>query len=144
MLLTRSKALQQTVQHLLETNARGVTRLDVLEGPTGRRRWTDEKKALIVAESFSPGARVGDVARRHGLTPQHLTSWRRLAREGKIILPAEEMAGFAAIVVDDEGADAPAASVPIEIETDGVTVRVSADIDADRLADIITALRAAR
>lgn len=141
--------MQQAVQHLLETNDRGgrnytFDRLDVLEGPTGRRRWTDERKALIVAESFAPGARVGDVARRHGMTPQHLTAWRRLAREGKIILPVDEMVGFAPIVVDDESADAPAASIPIEIETDGVTVRVSADIDADRLADIIAALRAAR
>ncbi len=141
--------MQQTVQHLLETNDRGVTRLDVLEGPTGRPSWTAEKKASIVAESFVPGARVGDVARRHGLTPQHLTSWRRLAREGKIVLPAEEMVGFAPIVVEDEREDAPEtpssqASVPIEIEMDGLMVRVPADIATDRLAEIIAALRAAR
>jgi transposase len=55
-----------------------------------------------VAESFAPGARVGDVARRHGLTPQHLTSWRRLTRKGRIVLPAEEMVGFAPIFVEDE------------------------------------------
>lgn len=137
------------MQHLLETNDRGLTRLDVLEGPTGRRSWTPEKKASIVAESFAPGARVGDVARRHGLTPQHLTSWRRLAREGKIVLPAEEMVGFAPIVVDDERGDPTElppsqVPVPIEIEMDGLMVRVPADTATDRLAEIVAALRATR
>jgi len=154
LFLMRNKVLQQTVQHLLETSDRAgrkytFDRLDVLEGPTGRRRWTAQKKASIVAESCAPGARVGDVGRRHGLTPQHLTSWRRLAREGKIVLPAEEMVGFAPIVVEDARADASEtpssqASVPIEIETEGFIVRVPADVAAGRLAEIVGALRAAQ
>ncbi|MDB5661563.1 MAG: transposase, partial [Cypionkella sp.] len=40
---------------------RGVSRIEVLDGPTGRRRWPDEVKARIVAESLVPGARVCDV-----------------------------------------------------------------------------------
>lgn len=55
--------------------------MEVLSGPTGRRRWPDEVKARIVAESFLPGARVGDVV------PSQLTTWRRLAREGRLALP---------------------------------------------------------
>jgi len=96
------------VQHYLETNEPGLSRLEVLEGPTGRRRWSVETKAAIVAESFEPGERVADVARRHGLTPQHLTSWRRLAREGKLVLPADDAAmRFASVLVEEDapGAD---------------------------------------
>lgn len=95
------------VQHYLETNEPGVARLEVLEGPTGRRRWSVEAKAAIVAESFLPGVRVADVARRHGLTPQHLTSWRRLAREGKLVLPADETAmAFAPVLIEDDASGA--------------------------------------
>lgn len=43
-------------------------RLDVIEGPSGRRRRCDEDKARIVADSLTAGARVADVARRHGVT----------------------------------------------------------------------------
>ena len=39
----------------METNEPDVSRLEGLEGPTGRRRWSVEAKAAIVAESFLPG-----------------------------------------------------------------------------------------
>ena len=51
-----------------------------------RRRWSDEVKARIVAESFAPGAIVSEVARRHGLTPQHLSTWRKAVRAGVLSL----------------------------------------------------------
>ncbi len=51
-----------------------------------RRRWSDEVKERIVAESFVPGAIVSDVARRHGLSPQHLSAWRKAVRDGLLKL----------------------------------------------------------
>lgn len=57
----------------------------------GRRRWPDEAKARIVAETLRPGATVDEVARRHGLNSDHLPSWRTLARRGKLIV--SEVAG---------------------------------------------------
>lgn len=39
-----------------------VPRIEVLDGPTGCRRWPDDVKAWIVAKSFQPGARACDVA----------------------------------------------------------------------------------
>ena len=64
-------------------------RVEVLDGPSGRRRWPDELKGRIVAESFAPGARVCDVARRYRVTGQQLTTWRRAAREGLLALPGD-------------------------------------------------------
>ena len=54
-----------------------------------RRRWSDEIKERIVAESFAPGAVVSEIARRHGLSLQHLSAWRRAARAGLLRLPAD-------------------------------------------------------
>jgi transposase len=140
--------LQQMVQPFFDRNDPEPRRLEVLEGPTGRRTWSDEAKAAIVAESFQPGARVCDVARKHNLAPQHLTAWRRLAREGKIALPAdgEERVGFAALVIEDEVPDGsklgkPSMAMTIEVETAGVVVRAPSEIDPLRLAGIVAALR---
>ncbi|MGV8853938.1 MAG: transposase [Devosia sp.] len=47
----------------------------------GRRRrnrqWPDVEKARIVSETLRPGAIVGEVAQRHGLKANHVSSWRR-------------------------------------------------------------------
>lgn len=124
------------VQHYLETNEPGMARLEVLEGPTGRRRWSVEAKSAIVGESFMPGVRVADVARRHGLTPQHLTSWRRLAREGKLVLPADEG------LPETTGPSVPdAAAGLIEVETSDLVLRVPTNTLPRRLAELVSALR---
>lgn len=54
------------------------------------RDWQDEVKAQIVSESLWPGALVNEVAERHGLKPNHLSTWRTMARQGKLVLPAPE------------------------------------------------------
>jgi Transposase/IS66 Orf2 like protein len=47
-------------------------------GPAvGRRRWSEEERRRIVAESFEPGASVSVVARRHDLNTNLLFTWRR-------------------------------------------------------------------
>jgi transposase len=137
--------LQQRAQLLLASRRRSVERLEVVSGPTGRRSWPDEVKARIVAESFTPGARVVDVARQHGVTPQQVTTWRRLARRGRLALPAESPLDFAALVLDEPAAPPPAkAPAPIEIEAGGVVVRLAGDSPAVRVAEIAAALRAIR
>ena len=52
---------------------------EILTGPERRRRWSAEEKARIVAETRMPGARVADVARRHGVSRGLLYTWRREA-----------------------------------------------------------------
>ncbi len=44
-------------------------RFEVVDRPRGNRRWPNDVKARIVAESFQPGVRVVDVARRYQIIP---------------------------------------------------------------------------
>jgi len=59
------KRLLQNEHHLLGEVRGVIDRLEVIEGPTGRRSWPDDVKARIVLESFEAGARVNEVARRN-------------------------------------------------------------------------------
>jgi transposase len=125
----------------LASDAPRVERLEVISGPTGRRRWPDEVKARIVAETLESGVRVNDVARRHGVQPQQVTSWRRLARQGKLAIPADDEVDFATLMVEaPEAAIERAATV--EIEAEGVVIRLQADTPAERIGAIVRALRA--
>jgi transposase-like protein len=51
-------------------------------GVRRRRSWSDAAKVRIVAESFASGAVVSHVARRYGISPQQLSTWRKAARTG--------------------------------------------------------------
>ncbi len=139
--------LHQTEQTLLPEPKRCIERLEVLEGPTGRRKWPDHVKSRLVAESFLPGVQVCDVARRHNLAPQHLSRWRRLARDGKLALREEEAPQFAALVVENEKSSASLAApvcTSVEIEISGVIVRLPGESSAGRIAEIAAALRLTR
>jgi transposase len=134
--------LQQRAQLLLASRRKSVERLEVMAGPTGRRSWPDAVKARIVAESFAAGVRVVDVARRHGVAPQQVTTWRRQARRGTLALPAESPIDFAALVLDEPPPPSAKVPAPIEIEAGGVIVRLAGDCPAARVAEIAIALRA--
>ena len=135
--------MQKTLQTFLQSNDERVSRLEVLEGPTGRRKWPDEVKARIVAETLVPGSRVCKVADRHGVAPQYLTTWRRLAREGRLTLPGDGSASFVPLVVGDAPARRPAAPTlaSIEMEVAGVLVRLPADVSSRRIGEIAAVLR---
>jgi transposase len=64
----------------LEPEGLEVRRLEVITGTGRRRRFSSEDKARIVEETLAPGAVVSAVARRYGLTPQQVFTWRRQAR----------------------------------------------------------------
>ena len=119
----------------------------------GQRRWPDEVKARIVAETLEPGATVNEVARRYGLRANHLSEWRGRARRGKLVLPTVPeddslcfapvvLSGLRAPVSQDNLPIKPVSSKPIEIISAAVTIRLDADIGTDRLVEIVRALGA--
>ena len=65
---------------------------EVLRGPDRRRRRTPAEKLAIIAETMEPGMSVSHVARRHGIAPNQLFVWRRLANEGALTATAAEEA----------------------------------------------------
>jgi transposase len=120
-------------------------RIDIRTGVGRRRRWSEEDKGRIVAESYAPGAVVSEVARRHDLMPQHLFAWRRAAREGRLVLRAEEGASFVPVVVERPEAARPGepGGAAVTIEIGGAVVRAEAGVDAAWLAQVLRAVRAA-
>ena len=130
----------------MERTAEFFSPVEVIGGAKGRRRWPEELKARIVAETLEPGASVASVARRYDLRPSHVSDWRRRARDGRLVLPAAEAAvAFAPLVVRAEGNGAPKASgESLEVVLGRVTVRLDAGTPACRLAEIVCALNAPR
>lgn len=116
----------------------------------GRRRWPDDLKAQIVAETLKPGVAVRDVADRYGLRANRISEWRRLAKDGKLVLPAvPEPPGFAPLMLCDEepsssSSERPPAPVAssIEIMVDKVSIRLDAGTSAARIAEIVRAVGA--
>lgn len=115
-------------------------RLDVVASPRGKRSWTPEARARIIAESLEPGVNVSEVARRHGLYPQQLYTWRRGMQER-----AEAMRFVPAMV---EHGDAPrcettlAVGGEIVIETARLAIRIPAGVSADHIERVLLAVQA--
>lgn len=130
----------------METTREFLRRLGVDISEGGQRRWPDEVKARIVAETLLPGATVNDVARKYDLRPNHLSAWRRMARNGDLVLPAPDAeAEFAPLVLFDVAPmqpikDMEAATAAIEIMAGAVVVRLDGTTPAPRIAEIVRAL----
>jgi transposase len=112
-----------------------------------RRRWSDEDKGRIVAEAVIPGAVIADVARRHDITPQHLSNWIRAAKDGCFALPAEEVSAFVPVVSVALAETNKAAQEPrpgyIEIVIGAVQVRVPGGANTCDVEAILRAVRRA-
>ena len=127
-------------------------RLEVFTGAGRRRTWPADEKAAIVAESYAPGKTVCGVARRHGLTPAQLFTWRRLARRAR--RPKAPALFVPAVVEPSPGPPLPPASqlrrarrpgpvMEIEVEMDGLVVRIGSGASPEAIAAVICAVRAA-
>ncbi len=128
----------------MEHSAEFLNELGFVVGRKGQRHWPDALKAQIVAQTLEVGATVNGVAQRYDLRPNHLSEWRRRAREGKLILPAPSSdVSFARVVVDsDITPSGPPSLSTLDILHGGVTVRLDASSSALRIAQIVRALAA--
>lgn len=134
------------------SNDEPARRFEVFTGTGRRRDWSDDDKARIVAESYESGATVSEIARRHALSAQQLFGWRRLLRRAPE--PASSPM-FAPAVVDavrpaPETVRQPTmrrrravarSSGGIEIEIDGVVVRVGTGANPKTIAAVLSALK---
>jgi len=115
-----------------------------------RRRWSDEDKRRIVGEALAPEASVNAVAKRHGLHPSQIFSWRRRLRDGG--LKSEGLGHFAPVVIGAPAEAPPRLPAPseenrpteggrIEIVLDrGRRVVVGSDVDAVALRRVLDVL----
>lgn len=122
---------------------------EVLSGPERRRRWGSEEKARLVAEIVVPGAKVTEIARRHGISRSLLYTWRREAEREAVsnggaptfpdlvpvmIADAREVPKASAVTARQTGA--------IEIVLPGgVRVTVRGRIEERTLRAVLDALR---
>ena len=130
----------------------GFRRVEVLTGPGRRRRWSADEKGRIVAETLQAGATVTEVARRRQICPQQVWLWRREAREGRLVLPAEAtsvggLAEFVPIVTERPGRkprtrSASGTEPVIEIRLAEAVVRVPFGTDWVVLGEVLRAVRA--
>lgn len=126
-------------------------------GAERRRRWSYDEKVRLVEETLQAGETVCGVARRHGVAPSLLFTWRRQARQGRLggeplpalvpveIASAPELASTGtprpAFSLAVQGARAARAGI-IEIELgDGCCVRVDRDVDGAALQRVLELLR---
>ena len=140
----------------------GYRRIELITGEARRRPWSAEEKSRILAESFQPGVKVADVARRHGMNRSLLWNWRHEARKRgtdgeRTFVPIRVMDAVAPIpscepvkrqpnagcgvvsAVEDDSAGAVTGT--IEIEIDAIRVRVSGVVDAAALRQVLSHLR---
>jgi transposase len=148
-----------------DTGTRTVRRFEVFTGAGHRREWSDETRTAIIAESYSGVESVSAVARRHALAPSQLFTWRREFRRATqaadmgAAAAAEPEPFFVPAVLDPQVKPAPAGRTPavrkrrarrareataIELEIDGVSVKIARGADAGVIAAVIDALKTAR
>ena len=109
----------------------------MITGVGRRRRWTDEEKAWIVAESLDPATTVSAVARRYGLHASQLFVWRQ-----QLAAPAaHEAPEFVPVVVAEDAAAPAEMTGRMEIALSPAVVRVSADVDAAALRRVLEVVR---
>jgi transposase len=143
----RRDRFDHKVDRMVDHKEPDLQRVEVITGVGRRRRWSDDFKAQVVAESLEPDMVISEVARRHGLKPQQLFSWRNQFRTHAPVPRA-----FAPVVVEPQPDAAKPNILPardgrtsrdmIEIVVKGAVIRVPVTVDADTLASVLRAVKA--
>jgi transposase len=123
------------------TKADGFRRLEVITGIGRRRRWSEEDKVRIVAESLDPATTASAVARRYGLHASQLFAWRQQLRRSASAAQTLGGPGFVPVLLAEDGAPPVEAAGRIEIALGPAVIRVGADVDAAALRRVLEAVR---
>ena len=98
---------------------------------------TAEERALIVAETYKPGATVAGVASMHAIVASQLSAWRTAARR-KADRGECHVSDFASISVIEDALATPVES--IEVVYGKVLIRLPKSTAPKRIADIVLCL----
>jgi transposase len=118
-----------------------MARVEVISGVERRRRWSEEQKRAIVAESFAPGVVVSEVARRADVSPGQIYRWRQEVQAA--------VGGFAPLLITapdspiatGEGSPRFCSEPVIEVEFAGkIVVRIPGSVPATLAAAVVKAL----
>ena len=132
-----------------------LERVEIVTRGEGRRSYSPEEKARLLVEAAAPGARVSEVARRHGICASLLHRWRRQA-EGRPVrkLPrrAARPTAFVPLLLEaghpaSTPASGPSASGTADpaievVLRNGRVLRVGPGADAAAVARLAAALEA--
>lgn len=119
---------------------------EVLSGPERRRRWSDEEKLRVLAQSVAPGSSVSLTCRMHGISTGQLYTWRKQFRQGELtgFVPVSVVADAALpgpTTVPDVSDHVPTAVGVIEVELpNGVKLRLTGDVGEAALRRVLSAL----
>ena len=137
----RGPAPMRTHRATTGTKADGFRRIEVITGVGRRRRWTDEERAWIVAESLDPTTTVSAVARRYGLHASQLFVWRQqLQRRASAAEPIGGPGFVPVLLAEDDAAPAEAVG-RMEIALGPAVVWVGVDVDAAALRRVLELVR---
>ncbi len=143
--------------------SKGAQRFEVFTGAGNRRDWPTQLKASIVAECAAGIESVRAVARRHGLDPSQIYAWRKDLRQqfddrvltSRVLTSSAasiQTPAFVPAVIEPAPARVPShnrarrrsPSSAVELEINGVAVKISRGADAGVIGAVIEALRATR
>jgi len=120
--------------------AKSFRRIEVITGVARRRRWPDEVRAQIVAETFEEGANISAIARRHGAAPSQVFGWRKAALEH--VAGQAKTAHFAPVVCEKAKAPPPILepSFAIEVEIGETKLRIAANATRETILAVMEGL----
>ena len=106
-----------------------------------RRRWSQEEKRRIVAQTLMPGASVSQVARRYDVNTNLVFTWRRDPRLRPAVVPECEPTFLPVEVVSSPVPEPVAAETTIEVALcNGHRVSVSGSFDVEALCRLVHGL----
>jgi transposase-like protein len=100
------------------------------------RRFTIEQRQQMVAESFAAGASVREVAARHGVHANQLSTWRTESAKKKTSATTAKTMRFAAVRTAPTVSDG-----VIEMDLTSSCIRVRGEVSAAMLREVLGLMR---